>query len=69
MAQAEADPGTVRTELDELASGLSAATQALTDAGATAIAEAASSFEDTVSEISASLDSAAPSCGSARRGV
>ena len=38
VAQAETDPGTLRTEVDELASGLANATQALTDAGATAIA-------------------------------
>ncbi len=60
VAQAETDPGTLRTEVDELASGLANATQALTDAGATAIAEAASNFGNTVEEIGASLDAAAP---------
>lgn len=59
VAQAEADPGTARTALDELSSGLADATQALTDAGATAIAEAASSFEGTIGEISTSLDQSA----------
>ena len=56
VAQAEEDPGTLSTEVDELATGIDGAAQALSDAGADAIANAATSFGGTIDEIAISLE-------------
>ncbi|MDP9143558.1 MAG: hypothetical protein M3N43_02485, partial [Actinomycetota bacterium] len=60
VANADETDSALQTEVDELATGLDDAAVALTDAGAEAIAEAATSLGQSVDEIATALDSGAP---------
>jgi hypothetical protein len=66
VANADETDSALQTEVGELSTGLDDAAAALTDAGADAIAEAATSLGQTVEEIAIALDEGAP--GGSREG-